>query len=631
MAIKRYYATKDNTITNAFKSNLSSRGISGNMGQSDILEVFSIYAQVSSSAAGFSSELSRVLIEFDINQVATDRTAEDIPAAGNVNFFLKMYDAEHTQTTPKDYTLVVQPISQSWNEGLGLDMEEYSDEDASNYISASSGVKWADITGQATASIETVAKELLTAGTFTLTDAAGTSTTYGFVTGVDVSANTTAYTPGTTVNIGIDGMAGGNAGATADQIIARINAGTNIGFTASKTGNNVLVTQNTPGTVGNKANAQDSGMGAFVVNSFTNGSDVEGGSYVEDSEYIFTQSFNTGFEDLEIDVTSLVEDWVKGPDNNGLNNLGFGVRLTGSSETDTNSYYTKMFFARGSQFFHKRPVIEARWDDSKKDSRGDFFLSSSLVPASDNLMNLYLYNVVKGQLTDIPGIGTAGDPIYVSIFSGNLSNTQPTGSTPVNLTNGKLPLPLGGGVVEDGRFEITGSKIETGVYSCSFSYDSASITTIFDVWFSGSNEYHTGSGITVNTFNSQEYNFDQRYISKVTNLRSSYNTGEKVRFRLYTRQKDWSPTIYTVASSDIETSIIDNTYYRFTRVSDNLEVIPFGTGSLNHTRLSYDASGSYFDLEMNLFDNDTVYELSFAYLINGSYVEQPERFRFRVE
>ena len=117
----------------------------------------------------------------------------------------------------------------------------------------------------------------------------------------------------------------------------------------------------------------------------------------------------------------------------------------------------------------------------------------------------------------------------------------------------------------------------------------------------------------------------------MTNLRSSYNTGEKVRFRLYTRQKDWSPTIYTVASSDIETSIIDNTYYRFTRVSDNLEVIPFGTGSLNHTRLSYDASGSYFDLEMNLFDNDTVYELSFAYLINGSYVEQPERFRFRVE
>ena len=58
MAIKRYYATKDNTITNAFKSNLSTRGVSGNMGQSDVLEVFSIYAQANTS----SSELGVLVI-----------------------------------------------------------------------------------------------------------------------------------------------------------------------------------------------------------------------------------------------------------------------------------------------------------------------------------------------------------------------------------------------------------------------------------------------------------------------------------------------------------------------------------------------------------------------------------------
>ena len=619
MAIKRYYATKDNTITNAFKANLRTRGTAGNMGQSDTLEVFSIYAQATTS----SSELSRILIEFDVTEINSDRTAKKIPASGSVNFFLKMYNAEHTQTTPKNYTLVVQPISQSWNEGLGLDMEEYLDEDASNYLSASSDTPWADITGKATATIETVVKELLTAGTFTLTDAAGTSTTYGFVTGVNVSANAPAYPPGTTVNIGIDGMAGGDAGATADQIIARINAGTNIGFTASKTGNNVLITQNTPGTAGNKTNAQDSGMGAFVVNNFTSGSNVEGGSYVDSEEYTFTQAFDTGFENLELDVSHLVEDWIKGPASAGLSNFGFGVRLTGSNETANNSFYTKKFFARGSQFFHKRPIIEARWDDSKKDNRGDFFLSSSLVTGPDNLMNLYLYNVVKGQLKDIPDLGenSGVQVLNVNIYSGS---TTPIGSP--------LSLPVGGGVANDATMiNITASHVETGIYSCSFAYDSASITTIFDVWHSGGIEYHTGSAIKVKTFGSQNYNFDQKYVSKVINLRSTYSKNEKVRFRLYTRQKDWSPTIYTVANNKIETSIIDNTYYRFTRVNDNLEVVPFGTGSINHTRLSYDASGSYFDLEMDLFDTDTVYELSFAYLINGSYVQQPERFRFRVE
>ena len=208
----------------------------------------------------------------------------------------------------------------------------------------------------------------------------------------------------------------------------------------------------------------------------------------------------------------------------------------------------------------------------------------------------------------------------VSIYSGSAS---PTGD--------KLFLPVGGGVKATGHINITASHVETGIYSCSFAYASSSITSIYDVWHSGGIEYHTGSKVSVQTFNSKNYNFDQRYVSKVTNLRSIYNKGEKVRFRLYTRQKDWSPTIYTVANNEIDTNIIDNAYYRFTRISDGLHVIPFGTGSLNHTRLSYDTSGSYFDLEMNLFDTDTVYELSFAYLINGSYVEQPERFRFRVE
>ena len=613
MAIKRYYATKDNTITNAFKANLQTRGVSGNMGQSDILEVFSIYAQANST----SSELSRVLIEFDTDKINSDRSAGIIPASGSVNFFLTMYDAEHTQTTPKNYTLVVQPISQSWNEGLGLDMEEYSDLDASNYLSASSGIPWGENSGKSTALIAVTSHGSVGNGeTFILVDATGVSTTYQF-------KDTTPFgsqpggTAGGTVELGYGG-ASSNANI-ASAIVASINATTNAGFTAkiSDAGDSrVDVTQTTAGTIGDRDNTDS--VNGITVGNFSGGANVEGGSYVENNEYIFTQSFDTGFENLEIDVSHLVEDWIKGPDNNGLSNFGFGVRLTSSNETETNSYYTKMFFARGSQFFHKRPVIEARFDDSKKDNRGDFFLSSSLVPASDNLMNLYLYNIVKGQLTDIPVVGT--NPLNVNIYSGS---TAPTGD--------KLPMAFGGGVTADGHFNITASHVETGIYSCSFAYTSASVTTIFDVWHSGGIEYHTGSAVNVKTFGSQNYNFDQKYVSRVINLRSVYDKGEKARFRLYTRQKDWSPTIYTVANNEIETSIIDNTYYRFTRVSDNLEVIPFGTGSLNHTRLSYDASGSYFDLEMDLFDTDTVYELSFAYLINGSYVEQPERFRFRVE
>ena len=45
MAIKKYIADKDNTITNAFDLNLSTRATGSNMGAADILEVFSIVGQ----------------------------------------------------------------------------------------------------------------------------------------------------------------------------------------------------------------------------------------------------------------------------------------------------------------------------------------------------------------------------------------------------------------------------------------------------------------------------------------------------------------------------------------------------------------------------------------------------------
>ena len=53
--IKRYFAIKDNTITNAFQEDLKTRGTGSNMGASDILEIFSIYGQASSG----STELAR--------------------------------------------------------------------------------------------------------------------------------------------------------------------------------------------------------------------------------------------------------------------------------------------------------------------------------------------------------------------------------------------------------------------------------------------------------------------------------------------------------------------------------------------------------------------------------------------
>ena len=106
MAVRRFKATKDNTITNAFKENLTTRGTGSNMGEADILEVFSIYGQATTS----SGELSRALIEFDIATLSASRDDGNIPASGSVNFYLRMFNAEHSSTTPTNFTLTVAVI-----------------------------------------------------------------------------------------------------------------------------------------------------------------------------------------------------------------------------------------------------------------------------------------------------------------------------------------------------------------------------------------------------------------------------------------------------------------------------------------------------------------------------------------
>ena len=278
MAILRYTASADTTITNAYEANMVTRGSGSNMGYADALEVFSIYGQESGSN-GQSQELSRILIEFPVSVISANRTAGTIPASGSVEFYLKMYNARTPFTLPQNFNLIVAPVSQSWNEGTGLDMDEYQDLGQANWGKPTLAADWTS----------------------------------------------------------------------------------------------------------------------------------QGGDYLTASNY--NVSFPKGYENLEVNVSEIMERWITA--SNEFNNYGFGIHLTASQEayfssslgTDSGSviqntvgakqsYYTKKFFSRSTEFFFQRPVIEARWDDRVEDDRENFYYSSSLAPAADNLNKLHLYNLI---------------------------------------------------------------------------------------------------------------------------------------------------------------------------------------------------------------------------------------------
>ena len=144
-------------------------------------------------------------------------------------------------------------------------------------------------------------------------------------------------------------------------------------------------------------------------------------------------------------------------------------------------------------------------------------------------------------------------------------------------------------------------------------------------------QVHTGSLFSVYTDNSSGYNEIPNYVVNITNLKPSYHPDEVSTFRVYTRDKNWKPNLYTVAQSAAPINTIRDAYYKVSRPVDNTTVIEYSTGSsTSYSSLSYDASGSYFDLDMSILEPNYLYEISFLYKDGLDYVEQKEKFKFRV-
>ena len=633
--IRRYYATKDNTIANAFQENLITRGTGSNMGASDILETFLIHGQASSSS-GLSSEKARILIEFDIPDIESDRTSGLIPASGSVSFYLKMYNAPHSQTVPSDFTLDILGVSGSWQEGYGLDMDFYEDltKDGigSNWINASNNFVSASTTITALSKTAGEANNRV----LTVADSAGNSVNFQVDNSLSVSTATK--------------IAFANANSNANQFATNIAAAINAADTADTLNVSavaedavVTLTQNAQGAAGNSAativgTAIDDGI-ITSLSRFDGGSGqwaTEGGDFYTDSSSSFTQSFATGLEDLCVDVTTLVEQWIDSENNvlGSKSNNGFAIKLTNAIETGSKSFFTKKFFGRDSEFYFQRPVLEARWDSARRDDRGNFYLSSSLATGEDNLNTIFLYNSIRGKLQNIPEIGIGA--IGLSIFSS--SATAPVGSALEMVADANH-------VLATNVLVVTGGYVSTGIYSASLAFTgSDSLTSINDVWFKlddsvvdasfSPSQYATGN-IDLKSFTANAHNPETTHILSMPGLRKEYRTNQTHRLNLYVREKNWSPNIHTKAvQSSIPSLTIPSASFQLRRCIDDYVVVPYGTGSSTepaYTALSFDVSGNYFDLDATYLETGYLYEIQYSfYDEENGWEEQPYRFKFRV-
>ncbi len=488
MPIRRLKATADTTVA-TYNDELGGVLQNGNMGAADSLEIYSI--NVDEFVGHENPSISRVFVNFDMAEIQTLRDQNKIPASGSVKFYLRLFNVEHSETLPKDFNISVLPISSSWEEGNGLDMDEYED--------------------------------------------------YGYDPDLGGGRGTTWLNRGNIETVAIDNL--------------WINPG-----------------------------------GDFIGDAIGD----------PNADLIKTQYFEEGYEDLNIDVTDIVESHLS----EDITMYGFAVKLgegyedtTSEEDGITETYYTKKFSARSSEYFFKRPTLELRWETDLKDDRGNFYASSSFL-TTENTQSLLLYANVNGTLQDV---GATSVKIY------NISNPT-TSSIPV-------------------ATDLSLTQIKDGVYRADIVANTTA-SVLYDFWYKNTTLIQSGS-FNVKTRTLMDYNEETKYVFSLKNPKQTYKKDEIAKFRIFSRPKNWSPNFYTVSTNEITTSIHKNLYYKIVRVVDNFTVFDYDTEDKS-TLTSYDKNGNYFELDLSMLESGYSYFIKLALLEDGDLREIQENFKFKV-
>jgi hypothetical protein len=278
-----------------------------------------------------------------------------------------------------------------------------------------------------------------------------------------------------------------------------------------------------------------------------------------------SQHFDSGDENIDIDVSNIVYAWLTG----GIPNEGFVVKLSDACEQSSEKYYIKRFYTRHAHLASRRPRLYCLWDSHVGDDRSCMKYGIS--------GNLYWHNFYNGSLSDV------ASPVYVDILNSSSTVIQ----------------------------TITSSRVSEGVYYASgvFVANPTSSTVYFrDVWFNSSVQYFTGSFSLQLATGSSDFK-PQDIKCEITNIKPTYSTSEIHQLRILFQNVDYRPSVRSSATSRIEPLIVKDAYIEIKNSRDNETLVSFSTGSLKYSKLSYDSNGNYISIDNSCFQKGQVYSV----------------------
>ncbi len=298
---------------------------------------------------------------------------------------------------------------------------------------------------------------------------------------------------------------------------------------------------------------------------------------------VSSQLFQTGEEDLDVDVTTVISATLSGL----LPDQGFRLALDSDLEVDTRTYFVKRFAGRAAFNEDKRPRLIVKYDDSiQDDSQALYFDSPSY---------LFLYNYVR----QAPANLTSGSSL-----------TPVTGSNSLIL---KLATEISGGWHEltfSGSQHTNGSNPVTGIYSASVNIPStnailaAKLATsgsvkLTPIWSSrdGTVGFLTGSAIYAYAAQRGASSIaPRRFVVTTYGIQDEYESTDESVLRVHIFDQTLPSVRLLRTPTEMPGIVVRDVHYRIRDVITDKIEIPFDTDH-NSTRLSSDATGMYFKLD----------------------------------
>lgn len=134
-------ASADTYITNKIVD--GSRTEDANVGRAGTLDLFKLYNETLLGSAGYQTELSRILIKFDIERLRLLSSRSLDFSSPTFGAKIHLQQVETNLPVPRNFTVSVFPLARQFDEGDGRDVSSFADIDICNYFSASFGSAWA--------------------------------------------------------------------------------------------------------------------------------------------------------------------------------------------------------------------------------------------------------------------------------------------------------------------------------------------------------------------------------------------------------------------------------------------------------------------------------------------------------